>query len=181
MGPTGGPRGPERAASFPRVLADLARKPALQAALDGRVSPAVTPEQPVKSLGARGRELGSLLAIGARPSHQFVLRVALRARRQQAVVVVEAKLGATVACRPLLPYGREAARRARGGLVMRVLLTVRADAAERRYRSWAAVRWFALMRRWEGALAAAGDVGPEFAAVRAHIWRFLLDGRGCLQ
>lgn len=68
-----------------------------------------------------------------------------------AVVVVEAKLGATVAAAQLLPYGREAA-----------------------------IRWFALMRRWEGALAAAGDGDPVFAAIRAHIWRFLLDGRGYL-
>ncbi len=59
-----------------------------------------------------------------------------------------------------------------------ILLTAKADKAEKRYRSWSAVRWFALMRRWEHALAAAGDNDPEFSRVRAHIWRFILDNGG---
>jgi hypothetical protein len=43
------------------------------------------------------------------------------------------------------------------------------------------VRWFALMRRWETVLAAAGDDDPEFARVRAHIWRFISDLRGAVK
>ena len=185
MGPAAGPRGPERAVSFLRVLADLARKPALHAALEGRVRPAVTAELPVGPVSARAVVGERALTPSARkvsnPRIDLLFEWPLGGAGQQAVVVVEAKLGAIVTAAQLLPYGREAAKRARGGPVTRILLTVQADAAERRYRSWSPVRWFALMRRWEGAIAAAGDSDPGFAAVRAHVWRFLLDGKGYLR
>ncbi len=185
MGPAAGPRGPERAVSCLRVLADLARKPALHAALEGRVRPAVTAELPVEPVSAGGVVGGLELSSSARrasaPRIDLLFEWPYGAARQQAVVVVEAKLGATVTAAQLRPHGHEAAKRARGGLVVRILLTVQADAAERRYRSWSAVRWFALMRRWEGAIAAAGDGDASFAAVRAHVWRFLLDGKGYLR
>ena len=85
------------------------------------------------------------------------------------VVVVEAKLGSTVSAGQLAPYREEARRLARGGSVTLFFLTLRPDAAERRHRSWHAVRRGTLMGRWERCLAQDGDDNAKFSHLRAQV------------
>jgi hypothetical protein len=187
MGPSAGRRGPERARSFLRVLAEVSGRPSLIEVLTDDVTPRVTAEHPV-SVRWRRPTLGGGPAPdmsgpptskqGSSPRIDLLFEWSVGSGSSQAVVVVEAKLGATVADGQLKPYRKEAERRAKGGPVTLILLTAHADKAERRHRAWSAVRWLALMRRWEPLMAAGGDDDPEFARVRAHVWRFILQSKG---
>lgn len=182
MGPSCGRRGAERAISFLKVVADLADRPLIADALDDRTRPVVSAEHPVTAAGQRTMGAPGPAREGFRtrsaPRIDLMFEWPVGMGGRQAVVIIEAKLGATVGDGQLKPYSEEGKRRARGGPLALVLLTAHADKAAPRHRSWAAVRWFALMRRWEHALAAAGDDDPEFARVRAHIWRFILSSGG---
>jgi PD-(D/E)XK nuclease superfamily protein len=187
MGPERGSRGPQRARSFLRALAEVAGRPALTDTLTDTVRPSVTAEHLV-SVRWRRPTLGGGPAPdvsgpptskqGSSPRIDLLFEWSVGSGSSQAVVVVEAKLGATVADGQLKPYRKEAERRAKGGPVTLILLTAHADKAERRHRAWSAVRWLALMRRWEPLMAADGDDDPEFARVRAHVWRFILQSKG---
>ena len=173
MGPAAGSRGAERTRSFLRVIAELAGADAIRDALVQARRPVVTAEHAVKRAP---RPLRTLLAASGRatPRIDLLFEWPLGDGTQRAVVVVEAKLGATVVQGQLQPYREEARRRAGGGPVALVLLTARGDPSEARHRAWRSVRWFALLRRWEAALAAAGDADPEFARLRASLLRSVL-------
>lgn len=167
-----GRRAAQRAVSFLRVLTEQAGANALRDTLTHDTRPVVSPEHVVHSARRRAS-----LAAGAQPTRtriDLLFEWPLGIDGRQAVVVVEAKLGAVVSDQQLLSYREEAKRRAKGGPVALVLLTASADAAERRYPAWKPVRWFKLLRRWEAELAQAGDDDAEFARLRAHVWRFLL-------
>ena len=174
MGPTAGPRGPERALSFLRVLTEITGATEVRDALALARRPTVMAEYPVKRptrrLGAPPAGSGRTAA----PRIDLLFEWPLSGGERRAVVVVEAKLGATVSPNQLRPYREEARRRARGGPVALILLTARSDRAESRHRAWQPVRWLSLLRRWEAALAMAGDDDPEFARLRAGLWRFVL-------
>lgn len=170
MGPHNGLRGQKRAVTFLRLLADLAGAASIAETLTDQTRPTVLAEHPV--LPARKRVLAQA-ARAAATRIDLLFEWPFGSEGQRAVVVVEAKLGATVADGQLRSYREEAVRRARGGPVGLILLTAQPDAAERRYRAWKAVRWFEMLRRWESLLAEAGDEDPEFARVRAHIWRHI--------
>lgn len=174
MGPAVGTRGAERARSFLQVVAEVSGADAIWNALALARRPVVTAEHPIKRAGRALR--APLIASGrsAAPRIDLLFEWPLGDGAGHAVVVIEAKLGATVADQQLRPYREEARRRAGGGPVALVLLTVRGDRAEARHPAWRPVRWFALLRRWEVALAAAGDTDPEFARLRASLWRYVL-------
>lgn len=176
MGPAGGRRGFERAVSFLRSLAELSSHPVIDAALTDTTRLAVVAEHQVapQTRLARSGEVGRSAANRIDLLFEWPYGTA----GQRAVVVVEAKLGSTIGDHQLRPYREEARRRAKGGPVALILLTAWTDAAERRSRAWKPVRWFQLLRRWEGAIAEAGDDDPEFARVRAHVWSFVLSSRG---
>lgn len=174
MSPAAGSRGAERARSFLRVLVDLAGADPVRDALAQARRPEVTPEHPVKRPPRRSATPPSGSGRVAAPRIDLLFEWPLGDAGGRAVVVVEAKLGASVAHQQLRPYRQEARRRAGGGPVALILLTARADPAEARHRAWRPVRWFALLRRWEAALAAAGDLDPEFARLRASLWRYAL-------
>ena len=176
MGPAAGRRGRERAIGFLRLATEGSRSEALREAITDHIRPTVKAEHPILVPQRRVIAAEPLLgSAGRRIDLLFEWPVGTTGRR--AVVVVEAKLGAGVSDGQLRAYRVEALRRARGGPVGLVLLTAWADAAEQRYPSWAGVRWFKLLRRWESVLAEAGDDDPEFARVRAHLWRFVLSNR----
>ena len=176
MGPAAGRRGTERAIGFLRLMTEGARSEALSAAITDRIRPTVKAEHPVVVPQRRSTAAEPTAgSVGRRIDLLFEWPTGTGG--QKAVVVVEAKLGAGVSDGQLRAYRAEALRRARGGPVGLILLTAWADAAERRYPSWAGVRWFTLLRRWEGILAEVGDDDPEFARVRAHLWRFVLSHR----
>ena len=171
MGSAAGHQGARRAIGILRLLTDGPRTAAIRAAITDRIRPTVTAEHPVAP-PQRGAPADAPAGMARRIDLLFEWPHGHDGQR--AVVVVEAKLGAVVSEGQLAAYRAEARRRARGGPVGLVLLTGWADAAERRYPAWAAVRWFALLRRWETVLAAAGDDDPEFTRVRAHLWNFVL-------
>lgn len=167
--------GARRAVSFLRVLIEQAGAHAAGAALTNQSRVTVVPEHPVVS-----RRDGSALDGARRPAPtriDLLLEWPVGTTGQRAVVVVEAKLGASVADGQLRSYREEARRRARGGPVALILLTATPDAVERRHRAWKSVRWLSLLRRWEGVLAAVNDHDPEFSRVRAHLWRHVLSLR----
>ncbi len=172
----GGRHAPKRAVAFLRVLTELAEAEAIRGVLTDQTRPVVAAEHLV--IAPRRR---SAVAHDARSSTATRIDLLFEwptgTPGQRAVVVIEAKLGSSVSVGQLRPYRREALRRAKGGPVALVLLTAWADAAERRHRTWTAVRWFQLLRRWESALAEAGDDDPEFARVRAHLWHFVLSSK----
>lgn len=172
MGPRAGIQGRRRAVTFLRLLMDLAGLTGIAETLSDQMRPTVIPEHPV--VPPRKRAPIEAAARAATTRIDLLFEWPFGAGGQRAVVVVEAKLGATVADGQLRSYREEAARRTRGGPVALILLTATPDAAERRYRAWKAVRWFELLRRWEGLLAQVGDDDPEFARVRAHLWRHIL-------
>lgn len=180
MGPRAGRQGNERALSFLRVLTDLAGAHEVGATLTAGVRPTIVAEHPIF------RVQRPKAVVGSKPERVSVPRIDLLFEwpvdnaGRQAIVVVEAKLGAHVGEGQLRPYREEARRRARGGPVALVLLTAWSDKAETRHRAWRQVRWFGLLRRWEAALAAAGDADPEFTRVRADLWRFVLSSRKAL-
>lgn len=174
MGPMAGPRGAERARSFLQVVVELAGADAIHEALAQARRPTVTAEHLVRRAGRPSRAPLTASRRAAAPRIDLLFEWPLGDAGRRAVVVVEAKLGATVAHQQLRPYREEARRRAGGGPVALILLTARADAAEVRHRAWQPVRWFALLRRWEVVLAAAGDTDPEFARLRANLWRYVL-------
>ncbi|MBC6718666.1 PD-(D/E)XK nuclease family protein [Aurantimonas sp. DM33-3] len=183
MGPSSGRRGSERAVSFLRVIADLARRPAIADALDDQTRPNVSAEHAVRTTDRKLKvaaisPAGVGFKKGSSPRIDLMFEWPVGTDGRQAVVVIEAKLGATVGEGQLKPYREEGKRRAKSGPLALVLLTAHADKATSRHRSWAAVRWFALMRRWENVLAAAGDDDSEFARVRAHVWRYILSSGG---
>ena len=172
MGPRAGHQGQRRAVAFLRLLTDLAGADAIAATLTDQTRPTVSPEHQV--VPPRKRTPAERAARTAATRIDLLFEWPCGSGGQRAIVVVEAKLGATVADGQLRSYREEAARRARGGPVALILLTAQPDAAERRYRAWKPVRWFELLRRWESLLAQAGDDDPEFARVRAHLWRHIL-------
>lgn len=180
MGPAAGRLGPQRARSFLRALADGSGLASLAETLTDTIVPSGTAEHPVsvgrtKPQGRRaGKDQGSALRRGSAPRIDLLFEWPIGPAGRQAVVVIEAKLGASVADGQLSPYRAEALRRAKGGPVHLFLLTAQPDRSERRYRTWMPVRWLALLRAWERHLAETGDADPEFARVRAHVWRFLL-------
>lgn len=174
MGALGG-LGARRAVSFLRVLIEQAGAHAVGAALTDQSRVTVVPEHPVNS---RRSAPGIATARRGAPTRiDLLFEWPVGSTGQQAVVVVEAKLGASVADGQLRSYREEARRRARGGPVALILLTATPDAVERRHRAWRSVRWFSFLRRWEGALAAANDHDPEFSRIRAHLWRHVLSLR----
>lgn len=187
MGPAAGRRGQERCLSFLRLLTGLARLDDLQATLHDGVSITVAAEHTVPIVARRERFGQGRADHGVAPSQRAApARIDLlfqwpTSTGSRAVLAVEAKFGAVVSKSQLHHYRRAALQLARGGPVGLVLLTAERDEAERRYTSWRGVRWFALMRRWEAALAAAGDHDDEFTRVRAHIWRHLLHRKGFRQ
>ena len=174
MGPAAGQHGARRALSFLRVLLELAGTSAVavRETITEQTRPIVIAEHSVIS-PQRGVMAGPQASGRTRIDLLFEWPVNQKGRR--AVVVVEAKLGAVVGEGQLRPYREEAQRRARGGPVALILLTAAPDNAERRHRAWRPVRWFALLRRWEALLAEAVDADPEFARLRAHLWRYVLD------
>ena len=173
MGPAAGPRGAERILSFLRILIDLAGAAEVGDALTPARRPTVVPEHPVRRPSRRTGASPAGSGRTAAPRIDLLFEWASNAGERRAVVVVEAKLGATVSRNQLRPYREEARRRAQGGVAL-VLLTARGDRAEDRHPAWRPVRWFPLLRRWEAALVAAGDDDPEFARLRAGLWRFVL-------
>lgn len=176
MGPAAGPRGVQRAIGFLRLLTVGSRTAALHAAISDGIRPRVTAECPVTpSQGACASTTGTARRI------DLLFEWPFGSDGRHAVVAVEAKLDAAVSAGQLSAYRAEARRKARGGPVGLVLLTGWADVAERRHPAWAAVRWFALLRRWEAMLAEAGDDDSEFTRVRAHLWKFVLASRRALQ
>lgn len=177
MGPAAGRQGPRRAISFLRVLTEQAGAELMQCYVTDHIRPTVVAEQPVQAVRRRGDVDDGDRSAGAGNRIDLLFEWPLADGLRNAVVVIEAKLGASVSDGQLLSYRREALRRAKGGPVSLLLLTAWADPAERRYRSWTAVRWFSVLRRWESVLADAGDTDPEFARVRAHLWRFVLATR----
>ncbi|TXM97742.1 hypothetical protein FV242_30785 [Methylobacterium sp. WL64] len=178
MGPAAGKRGAPRAIAFLRLLTELAGADTVRATLADEIRPSVAAEYQIARAAKRSAKATASKPGGSKPTRiDLLFEWTADAQGRRAVVVIEAKLGASVGEGQLKPYREEAQRRARGGPVALVLLTVVPDSAERRHRAWAAVRWFALLRRWEGVLAAAGDDDPEFARVRAHLWRFILSNR----
>lgn len=177
MGPGAGPRGAQRAIGFLRLLTAGPRTAALHEAISDGIRPRVTAECPVTP--SRGACVGTATGTARRIDLLFEWPFGSDGRR--AIVVVEAKLDAAVSAGQLGAYRAEARRKARGGPVGLVLLTGWADTAERRHPAWTAVRWFALLRRWEAMLAEAGDDDPEFTRVRAHLWKFVLASRKALQ
>lgn len=180
MDSAAGRRGAERARSFLRIVLDMAGAADLAATLTDSTQPAVAAEHEVRPPSKRrtGAHTGSDRA--SVPRIDLVFDWPLGDAGQRAVVAIEAKLGASVGDGQLRPYREEARRRARGGPVALVLLTAWPDEAEARHRAWRPVRWFALLRRWEAALAAAGDADPRFTVLRAHLWRFLLASKRAL-
>lgn len=185
-----GERGATRARSFLRTLAELGGTPELLAALREPMRPVVAAEHPIRvgraphrpdrSGGGITRGSAEAMPLPAAPGP---LRIDMLFRwptseGRSHVVVVEAKLGSTVSAGQLAPYREEARRLARGGPVTLFLLTLRPDAAERRHRNWHAVRWGALMGRWERCIAQDGDDDGEFARLRAQVWRHVLNWQG---
>lgn len=170
------PRGSERARSFLYVLTEIVGATAVRDSLVAGVSPRVTAEHAVR----RRTTAKKASARTGVPRIDLVFDWPLGPDEQRAVVVVEAKLGATVGKSQLRRYREEAQRLAHGGPVALILLSAWADDAEARNRAWRPVRWFALLRRWEAVLAAAGDTDPEFVRVRAHLWRFILSRKRAL-
>ncbi len=170
-------RGVERAVSFLQVLSEIAGDTVIRDTLAAGVRPQVSAEHTVR--GAPRRSAKSRKASGSSglPRIDLMFDWPVGMGVQRAVVVVEAKLGATVGESQLKPYREEARRRANGGPCFLILLTAWADAAEARSRYWRPVRWFAVLRRWEVALAAAGDDDAEFARIRAHLWSFIFRKR----
>lgn len=180
MGPAAGPNGARRALSFLRVLTELAgpRAQSVRETLSEQTRPTVLAEHVVIP-PQRGATADKSASNQTRIDLLFEWPVGQTGQR--VVVVVEAKLGAVVGEGQLRPYREEAVRRARGGPVALILLTTTPDAAERRHRAWRPVRWFALLRRWERLLAESGDADPEFARLRAHLWRYVVDNPRALQ
>ena len=176
MGASGGRHAQRRAVTFLRTVAVLAGAKAVFATLTDQTKPVISPEHRVVAPRRR-------VAVADDPGFAAATRIDLLfewpagSPGQRAVVVIEAKLGSSVSAGQLRPYRHEALRRANGGPVALILMTAWADAAERRHRAWLPVRWFQLLRRWEGALAEAGDDDSEFTRLRAHLWRFVLDNR----
>lgn len=171
MGPTAGQLGQRRAFSFLSVLTDLANASAVRSTLTDATRPSIVSEHPINS---HRRGSAPDKPASARTRIDLLCEWPVGENRR-AVVVIEAKLGAVVSEGQLRSYRKEAVRRARGGPVALILLTATPDPAERRYRAWQPVRWFALLRRWEELLAEAGDADPEFARLRAHLWRYVPD------
>ena len=176
MGSAAGRRGRERAIGFLRLVTGGHHSDALRAAITDQIRPMVTAEHLILAPQRRSTAVEVVAGAGGRRI-DLLFEWPIRTVGQKAVVVVEAKLGAGVADGQLRAYRAEALRRARGGPVGLILLTAWADTAEQRYPSWLGVRWFTLLRRWEGILAEAADGDPEFARVRAHLWRFVLSNR----
>ncbi|MCJ2109015.1 hypothetical protein MKK70_27335 [Methylobacterium sp. E-041] len=170
MGPAAGARGGQRAIGFLRLITAGPRTAALHAVISDGIRPRAIAECPITP--SRGACAGTATGSARRIDLLFEWPFGNDGRR--AVVAVEAKLDAVVSAGQLSAYRAEARRRARGGPVGLVLLTGWADTAERRHPAWAALRWFALLRRWESVLAEAGDSDPEFTRVRAHLWKFVL-------
>lgn len=179
MTPAAGWRGQQRAVAFLRLLTGLADAGAVRETLSDRTRPSVLAEHPVPAPRPRAATDPAVRSAPARIDLLFEWPIGPGERC--AVVAVEAKLGAAVGVGQLAPYRAEALRRARGGPVALILLTARPDPAERRHRAWRAVRWFALLRRWEALLAGAGDDDGEFARLRAHLWSFVLASPRALQ
>ena len=176
MGPAAGRRGTERAICFLRLVTEGVRSETLRAAITDHIRPTVKTEHLV--VAPQRRSTASKPPPGSAGRRiDLLFEWPTGTAGQKVIVVVEAKLGAEVSEGQLKAYRAEALRRARGGPVGLVLLTAWADAAERHNPSWACARWFTLLRRWEGILAEAGDDDPEFARVRAHLWRFVLSNR----
>lgn len=169
----GGRHAGRRAVTFLRLVTELAGAEAIRATLSDHTKPTVVAEHLVMPL--RRRVTGAEASAPTRIDLLFEWPTGTPGQR--AVLVIEAKLGSSVSAGQLRPYRQEALRRAKGGPVALILLTAWADAAERRHRTWQPVRWFQLLRRWEGALAEAGDDDPEFTRLRAHLWRFVLASR----
>lgn len=149
MGPAAGPRGTQRAIGFLRLLTAGPRTAALHAAITDRIRPTVTAECPITPLwGARADTTTGMVR-----RIDMLFEWPFESNGYQAAVAVEAKLDAVVSGGQLGAYRAEARRRARGSPMGLVLLTGWPDAAERRHSAWAAVRWFALLRRREALLA----------------------------
>jgi len=180
MNSSAGPRGAERAMSFLRVLTEIAGADEVRNILAAGVRPNVTAEHEVRRPSGRNSTMPAGSGRVSVPRIDLIFDWPVGTESRRAVVVVEAKLGAIVGKQQLKPYREEAKRRAKGGPVALILLTAWADKVEVRHRSWRPVRWFALLRRWEADLAAAGDADPEFARLRAHLWRFLLSSKRAL-
>lgn len=179
MGPNGGRHSGRRAVTFLRIVAELAGAHAIAATLTDQTKPVVAAEHLVlprrRVAGAGGSPFSAPTRI------DLLFEWPAGSSGQRAVLVIEAKLGSSVSAGQLAPYREEARRRAKGGPVALILLTAWADAAERRHRTWLPVRWFQVLRRWESALAAAGDDDAEFTRLRAHLWRFVMDSRRARQ
>jgi len=180
MGPRAGRQGNVRALSFLRILTDLAGAHEIGATLTDGVRPTIAAEHHVTRMQRPRTFAVSKVQRVSVPRIDLLFQWPVDKAGRQAVVVVEAKLGAHVGKGQLRPYREEARRRARGGPVALVLLTAWGDKAETRHRAWRPVRWFGLLRRWEAALASAGDLDPEFTRVRADLWRFVLSARKAL-
>lgn len=174
------PRGSERALSFLRILTEIAGATAVRDSLVAGVRPNVTAEHrvpPTPRQRTASRKSSGRVSI---PRIDLVFHWPLGTDGQRAVVAVEAKLGAAVGKGQLKPYLEEARRIAKGGPIALILLSAWTDEAEARMRAWLPVRWFALLRRWEAALATAGDGDPELMRVRAHLWHFILSRKRAL-
>jgi hypothetical protein len=94
-------------------------------------------------------------------------------RDGEAVAVVEAKLKAALGPGQLKAYGAEGRKLARGSGLGPGLFVVGLVRPRRRELppAWSFLHWAAVMRRWEGELAQAGDADAAFAALRAQLWR----------
>lgn len=180
MGPHCGRRGAERAVSFLRILTEIAGADEVGATLNPGTRPIIAAEHLVRRVARHRTTAPAPLARASMPRIDLLFDWPIDGEGRRAVVVVEAKLGAGVSDGQLRPYREEARRRARGGPIALILLTAWPDKAEKRHRAWRPVRWFALLRRWEMALAAADDTDHEFARVRADLWRFVLSTRKAL-
>jgi len=180
MGPLAGRQGAERALSFLRIVTEIAGAHEVHATLTPGVRLNVDPEYTIKRTPRQKPALSTPFGRASAPRIDLIFDWPIDDQGRQAVVVIEAKLGAHVGEGQLRPYREEARRRARGGPVALVLLTAWGDKAEKRHRAWRPVRWFGLLRRWEAALAEAGDADPEFTRVRADLWRFVFSARKAL-
>lgn len=180
MNSSAGPRGAERAVSFLRVLTEIAGADEVRNVLAAGTRPNVAAEHEVRRPPGRSSTTPAGSGRVSVPRIDLIFDWPVGVDGRRAVVVVEAKLSAIVGKQQLKPYREEAKRRARGGPVALILLTAWPDKVEVRHSSWRPVRWLALLRRWEVDLAAAGDADPEFARLRAHLWRFVLSSKRAL-
>ena len=119
MSPAAGPRGPERARSFLRVLTELAGANHVRDAVSIAVRPNVVAEQEVTRPPRRGQAFPAASGRAAAPRIDLLFDWPVGDAGARAVVVVEAKLGATVGDHQLHPYRVEARRLARASLAVK--------------------------------------------------------------